>query len=579
MADTFKGIITADGKKRQLPYRNVIETPVANKTLDIEGAFADAKVVGNKFKKVKAETDSLKEDLCDQKAVKIQYLSDRTDWNQDKYWSPSLVETSGNGYMCTRLDAVRAGTYSIIGISPDFSFVIPKNGEPKSLKAIFGSFSMIKPKTITLEECDLLITSINTAPICMMCDGSSIPSSYVFGIFDFVEKLQERINKNSGKENVKITVGASANADFSKLDEAIKSISDSGIDKIYDIMLEDGIYNILMDMTASDGFLPDYVNIIGMSGDKDKVIIVGENEENSNSDKIINCSTINIKRNNNIENVTITARNCRYAVHSESSGTVKKWTQKIKNCKFVHYGNAGNANNVWSSCHAWGEGASSGSYAQFDNVDFEAPYYPAYIHEPPTEEGITPYYHVFNNCNFTNNVAVPGTMLVAMEIDNTRDNGCVHRVEFNDCNFGEGMLAIMGNYEIDVRVHGCNDVPIRRGDNTTQNNYYKNFPNTDLTTKKLYLGNKELTGGEILAYKYALNDCVIATPSTPKEMIIGVYYGSGASTNDIINVSKSMVWLDNVNFGKNLFVGNDGKISDTGEIPILFGLGRFAKFL
>lgn len=43
MADTFKGIITADGKKRQLPYRNVLETPVANKTLDIEGAFADAK--------------------------------------------------------------------------------------------------------------------------------------------------------------------------------------------------------------------------------------------------------------------------------------------------------------------------------------------------------------------------------------------------------------------------------------------------------------------------------------------------------------------------------------------------------
>lgn len=50
MADTFKGIITADGKKRQLPYRNVLETPVANKTLDIEGAFADAKVVGDNYR-------------------------------------------------------------------------------------------------------------------------------------------------------------------------------------------------------------------------------------------------------------------------------------------------------------------------------------------------------------------------------------------------------------------------------------------------------------------------------------------------------------------------------------------------
>lgn len=70
MADTFRGIITADGKKRQLPYGSVLETPVANKTLDIEGAFADAKVVGDNFKKAKAETDSLKEDLANQQKPK-----------------------------------------------------------------------------------------------------------------------------------------------------------------------------------------------------------------------------------------------------------------------------------------------------------------------------------------------------------------------------------------------------------------------------------------------------------------------------------------------------------------------------
>lgn len=63
MADTFKGIITADGKKRQLPYRNVIETPMSDETLSIQGAFADSKAVGDKFKEVKAETDSLKEDI------------------------------------------------------------------------------------------------------------------------------------------------------------------------------------------------------------------------------------------------------------------------------------------------------------------------------------------------------------------------------------------------------------------------------------------------------------------------------------------------------------------------------------
>lgn len=63
MADTFKGIITADGKKRQLPYGSVLETPVPDETLSIHGAFADSKAVGDRFKEVNAETDSLKEDL------------------------------------------------------------------------------------------------------------------------------------------------------------------------------------------------------------------------------------------------------------------------------------------------------------------------------------------------------------------------------------------------------------------------------------------------------------------------------------------------------------------------------------
>ena len=63
MADTFKGIITADGKKRQLPYENVLKTPISDETLSIQGGFADAKVVGDKFKAVKEETNSLKEDL------------------------------------------------------------------------------------------------------------------------------------------------------------------------------------------------------------------------------------------------------------------------------------------------------------------------------------------------------------------------------------------------------------------------------------------------------------------------------------------------------------------------------------
>lgn len=411
-----------------------------------------------------------------------------------------------------------------------------------------------------------------------MCDGDKIPTSYKFGIFNFINELVNVVEEITNGVNIKIIVGSSSNADFSDLYSAIKSITDSSINKIYNIMLENGTYNILMDMTNENGFIPDYVNIIGISGDRDKVLIVGRNDENADADTVINNSTLNIKQNNIIENVTITAKNCRYAIHSESSGVIKNWTQKIKNCKLIHYGNSGNALTAWSSCHAWGEGASSGAFAQFEYVEFEAPVYPAYIHEPPTEDGIIPYHHIFKKCKFTNNINNISASAVAMEIDNTRDNNCIHSVDFIDCNFGCGLLSVMGNYDINVTVHGCNNVPIRRGDNSTTNNYYKNFPTTENTVIKRYISNNILTGGEILAYSENSNNCILATPNTPKELIIGIFNGD-ANKNDFVNINTGLFYLSDFSYGKKLYVGENGKLSENGKIPIAFSLGRCAKFI
>ena len=63
MADTFKGIVTADGKKRQLPYGSILDLPSSDPSLTVEGGFADAAVVGKKNKKTDEAIASLKEDL------------------------------------------------------------------------------------------------------------------------------------------------------------------------------------------------------------------------------------------------------------------------------------------------------------------------------------------------------------------------------------------------------------------------------------------------------------------------------------------------------------------------------------
>ena len=94
MADTFKAIITADGKKRQLPYRNVIETPVSDETLSIQGAFADSKAVGDKFKEVKVETNSLKEDIEDIDYIVFKDKINKLTFNSEG--SSSNITLNGN---------------------------------------------------------------------------------------------------------------------------------------------------------------------------------------------------------------------------------------------------------------------------------------------------------------------------------------------------------------------------------------------------------------------------------------------------------------------------------------------------
>lgn len=62
MAESILKIHTQNGNI-PVGYPDLANKPIADKTLSEEGTFADSKVVGDRFKEVNAETDSLKEDL------------------------------------------------------------------------------------------------------------------------------------------------------------------------------------------------------------------------------------------------------------------------------------------------------------------------------------------------------------------------------------------------------------------------------------------------------------------------------------------------------------------------------------
>ena len=62
MAESILKIHTQNGDI-PVAYPGLADKPVSDETLSIQGAFADSKAVGDNFKEVKTETDSIKEDI------------------------------------------------------------------------------------------------------------------------------------------------------------------------------------------------------------------------------------------------------------------------------------------------------------------------------------------------------------------------------------------------------------------------------------------------------------------------------------------------------------------------------------
>lgn len=127
--------------------------------------------------------------------------------------------------------------------------------------------------------------------------------------------------------------------------------------------------------------VPDGVTLTGIGS----VTIAGELPADVSTEISDNTSTIDLFHNGNLRNLTVTARNMRYPVHSDfSNGNT---IQKIENCRFIHYGNhemyqyrlsnnvasPNGVNDVFRAQSAWGGGAKAGDKRYFSNCYFESP--------------------------------------------------------------------------------------------------------------------------------------------------------------------------------------------------------------
>lgn len=516
---------------------------------------------------LKEETGSLRKDLDNVAFIGFQYLNS-ADGERNKYYVAygNSKSVGDSNYVAFPIISLPAGKYYIQNLSDVFTFF----DDGTSIKN-FSAYNA-ENKTLVLNiSRKISITGFGDEQTPMTISNVKV-SDNKYGVVSIKiigdntsERLQnaesniESLNRRAEPPRHIITVGNEKN--FASIKEAVASITDSSKNNIYDIYIDDGVYE---EYAIT---LPDYVNLIGASGNREKCVIKGELPDSASANEITANSTLKLKDSNVLENLTITAKNLRYPIHSESGGTHTNWVQILNNCYVEHFGNT-SPNNTWTSYHAWGEGASSGACAEFNNCTFKSPAEPWYVHEFAYLPTIPkPYHHILNNCQIINTkVSDIPSWLTTAKIDNTKNSDIINTIDFNNCVFYNGEISVNNVVPININIHGSNNVAIR---------VVNEYPNTDYTNIKTYVGTEPVKKGTVLKYGNGINLVEKANESTPAEMIAGVAV-EDCESNTLVKIIKGTYVVASYRIGTSVYCDNDGQITDKGTYAIGISYGEFS---
>ena len=324
-------------------------------------------------------------------------------------WNGTALATYEDVNAC-RVGVIRLiknKTYTFNKIRGVFSLVLSLDNT-KLIKKFSETDGMLPVTTYTpTEDCNLYLSYRNVdANNLMVINDSVLPSDYKpYGIYElslFDRKIDDiRLNE--------IYVKKDGSGNFVKISDAINSIKDSSKNNVYNIYIYGGVYDIVEELGGTDWIdsvvhsngerqgliLPDYVNLIGVGN----VHIKCEVDDNVATADFARCvSTINIWKNNNLENIKFTSRNTRYTCHDETNNKFSYLKRKVKNCQFIHFGNK---DGLWASDKAYAGGTGSGGNYEFVNCIFESKKDASFtFHNNENQESNT---FLFDGCKFTCN--------------------------------------------------------------------------------------------------------------------------------------------------------------------------------
>lgn len=412
-----------------------------------------------------------------------------------------------------------------------------------------------------------------------------IDDGQLVGDSETVEKLVEEVEGIKPYVPAKITITVGTDKDYTTIADAIASITDASSTKIYDILIDDGTYN------EKDLTLPDYVNLIGASGNRENCIIRGYLDPSS-SDSVINpCSTINMNKNNNLKNLTITAQNMRYPVHCESGGTQTDWTAIIDNCYIEHFGNqevkdyrtehSGDPTTVWSAYHAWGMGISSNAHFVMKNTTLKSQEIAFYSHSQANVRN--PYLIELENCKLLSSNIFGG----AIAIDDSQSPIGNSRCYVKNC-YLFGRISIIASINgFDMMVSSSGKSPVyQRPERYLSNVGFPIF--TDFSKK--YIAGENLTSGTFVKSDDGGMTVTKANSTTPLNEILGYTIGNANNGNEILVVNNGYMQgqsshypeVDFITAGEKYKIGDNGKLtlsSSTDDIIVAISNVRGYKLL
>lgn len=252
---------------------------------------------------LKKEIGLLKEDLDNVAFIGFQYLNS-ADGERNKYYSSygNKRSSSDSNYVVFPIISLPAGKYYIQNLSDAFTFFDDGtsiknfsgyNAESKTLDldisreiSITGFGDMQTPMTIS----NIKVSDNKYGVVYVKIIGDNTSERIQTAennIKSLDKKVESIINVEPSEKRHIITVGNEK--DFASIKEAVASIADSSKNNIYDIYIDDGVYE---EYAIT---LPDYVNLIGASGNREKCVIKGELPDSASANEITVNSTLNLK--------------------------------------------------------------------------------------------------------------------------------------------------------------------------------------------------------------------------------------------------------------------------------------------